>query len=93
MLSLWMGGLVQPNKTLMARAIRHCRHLVNVRLAQNDRLYLVNNMDGFVDHEHVKKSIFFDVLFGRFKLRARHHTPASIEVVIVSMNEALVALE
>jgi hypothetical protein len=32
-LSLWgdfpIGGLVELNKTLMANAIRHCRHLVN----------------------------------------------------------------
>jgi hypothetical protein len=27
-----VGGLVQPGKTLMARAIRHCRRLVNFRV-------------------------------------------------------------
>ncbi len=51
-----MGGLVQPGENLMAGAIRHCRHLVNFRLAQNDRLYIVKTMDVFMDHEHVKIS-------------------------------------
>jgi len=32
-----VGGLVQPSKTLVVDVIRHCRHLVNFRLAQNDR--------------------------------------------------------
>ena len=48
-----VGGLVQPGETIMAGAIRHSRHLVNFRLAQNDRLYLVITMDGFTDHEAI----------------------------------------
>jgi hypothetical protein len=35
-----VGGLVQPDETLMASAIHYCRHLVNFQLAQNDHLYL-----------------------------------------------------
>ena len=59
-----LGWLVQPGETLMACAIRHCRHLVNFCLAQNDFLYLVKTMDGFMDHEPVKISNFIiDVLF------------------------------
>jgi hypothetical protein len=46
-----VGGLVQLSETLMAGAIRHCRHLVSFRLTQNGRLYLVKIMDGFMDHE------------------------------------------
>ena len=53
-----VGGLAQPCETLEAGAIRHCRHLVNFCLAQNDSLYLVKAMDGFMDHEHVKASFF-----------------------------------
>ncbi len=34
-----IGGLVEPDETLMASAIRHCRHLVNYCVNPNDRLY------------------------------------------------------
>ena len=33
-----IGGPVQPGETFTAATIRHCRHLVNVRIDQNDRL-------------------------------------------------------
>ena len=33
-----VGGLVQPSETLMASAIRHCRHVIIFRLAHNNRL-------------------------------------------------------
>jgi hypothetical protein len=58
-----VGGLVQLGETLMASAIRHCRHLVNFRLAQNDRLYLDKNMYGFMAHERVQITSFVLVLF------------------------------
>ena len=54
-----VGCLVQYGETLMAGVIRCCRHLVNLCLAQNDRLYLVKNMDGFMDHESFKYLFFF----------------------------------
>ena len=89
-----MGGLFQPGETQNAGAIRHCRHLVNFCFAQNDRFYLIKTIVGFMDHEHVKRSVLIiDVIFNRFKWRARHHTPALAVVVTDSMNEALVALE
>ena len=31
------GGLIDPNETLMAGAIRHCRRLVDFRLRPNHR--------------------------------------------------------
>jgi hypothetical protein len=34
-----IGGLVQPGETLTTATIRHCRHLDNFRIEQNDRLY------------------------------------------------------
>jgi hypothetical protein len=34
-----IGGLVQPIETFIAATIRHCRHLVNFRIEQNDHLY------------------------------------------------------
>ena len=43
----------------MGGAIGHCRHLVHFRLAQNDHLYLVKIMDGFMDHEPVKIIFFY----------------------------------
>ncbi len=33
-------ALVEPDETLMASAIRHCRHLVNCCVKPNDRMYL-----------------------------------------------------
>jgi hypothetical protein len=36
-----IGGPVQPGETLTAATIRHCHHLVNFRIEQNDRLYIV----------------------------------------------------
>jgi hypothetical protein len=47
----------------MTGAIRHWRHLVNFRLAQNDRLYLVKAMDGFMDHEFVIITFAFLLIF------------------------------
>ena len=90
-----MGCLVKRGEALLTVAIRNCRHLVNLRLAQNDRLYLVSTMDGFMDHEPFKTSFnsIIDVLFSNFKWRAGHHTPAMIMVVTDSINEALVTLQ
>ena len=74
-----IGGLVQPGETL---AIRHCRHLVNFRIGQNDRLYIAKAADRFMDHEPVKISIsIIGVLCGRLKWRARHHNPALVVAV------------
>jgi len=53
-----VGGLVEPSESLMARAIRNCRHLVNFCLAQNDILYLAKTMVGFMDREPIKISFF-----------------------------------
>jgi hypothetical protein len=33
-----IGGLVQSGETLRATTIRHCRHLVDFHIRQNDRL-------------------------------------------------------
>jgi len=89
-----IGCLVQPGETLMTATIRHCRHLVNFMIEQNDRLYIAKVLDGFMDHEPVKISIsIIDVLRGRLKWRARHHTPALIAAVTDNINEVVVALE
>ena len=57
-------GLVEPNETLMASAIRHCRHLVDFRIKPSHRLYLAKVINGLVDQEPVKISFYFvDVLF------------------------------
>jgi hypothetical protein len=90
-----IGGLVQPGETLIAAAIRHCRHLVNCRIEQNDRLYIAKLMDGFMEHEPIKITIFItNVLFNsRLKWRARHHTPTLAVAVTDSINEDVLALE
>jgi hypothetical protein len=63
-----IGGAVEPNETLMAVAIRHCRRLVNFRLKPNQRLYLTKVVNGFIDHEPVKISIFvIDILFNHLR--------------------------
>jgi hypothetical protein len=54
---LIIGGLVQTSETLMANAIRYCRHLVDFRFAQNNRLYLSKVLNEFKNHEHVKMYI------------------------------------
>jgi hypothetical protein len=59
-----IGGLVEPNKTLMASAIRYCRRLVDFHLRPNHRLYLAKVINGLVNHEPVNISIYdVDVLY------------------------------
>ena len=41
----------------------------------------------------IVKITFFDVLFKKYKCRARHNTPALAVVVTDNINETLVALE
>jgi len=69
-----IGGLVQSGETLASASTRHCRHLVNFRIEQNDRLYIVKSLNGFKDHKLVKKNKNTDVLCGILQWRARHHT-------------------
>ncbi len=59
-----IGGVVEPNETLMVGAIRHCRRMVDFRLKPSQRLYLTKVINGLIDHEPVKISIFvIDALF------------------------------
>ena len=59
-----IGGLVEPNETLMASDIRHCRRLVDFRLKPSHLLYLTDVINGLVDHKPVKISIYVvDVLY------------------------------
>ena len=50
---LIIGGLVEPNETLIASATRYCMHLVDFCREPNHRLYLTNVIHGFIDHEPV----------------------------------------
>ncbi len=87
-------GLVQSDETLMAEAIRHCGHLVNFRIEHNDRLYIAEVLDGLMDHESDKTSILInDLLYGRLKWIARHHTLALVVAVTDSVNEVVVAID
>jgi hypothetical protein len=55
--------------------------------------YIAEELDGFMDHEPVKITIFItNVLLGRLKWGARHHTPALAVVVTDNINEVVVAL-
>jgi hypothetical protein len=79
---------------LTTATIRHCRHLVNFCIKQNDRLYIAKERDGFMEHEPIKITIFItDVLFNRLKWRARHHTPALAVAVTDNINEAVLEFE
>ncbi len=63
-----VGGLVRPDETVMASAICHYRHLVNLRFLQNDRLYMVKVLHGLMDHESFKISIYVtDIRFSKLK--------------------------
>ena len=42
-----IGGLVQSSATLTAATIRDCRHLINFRIEQNDRLGHFDLIVGF----------------------------------------------
>jgi len=52
------GGLVQPSESLTSTAIQHCRHLINFRIEQNDRLYIAIELDGYIDHNLDKNNNF-----------------------------------
>jgi hypothetical protein len=62
-----IGGLVEPNEMLMAIAIHHyCRHLVDLHLKSNHRLYLAKVIYVLIYHEPVKISIYvMDVFLQR----------------------------
>ena len=53
-----IGGLVEPNETLTASVIRHCRRLVDLCPRPNQRFYLAKEINSLVDHEPVKISIY-----------------------------------
>ena len=79
-----IGGLVEPNETLKASAIRHRRRMVDFRLKPSRRLYLAKVINGLADHEPpVKLSIYVvDVLYKDLCWRARHHTPRMATLTI-----------
>ena len=87
-----IGGLVKPGEPLTTAYIRHCRHLVNFRIEQNELLYITKVLDGFMDHELIKITILTnDGLCDRLKWRARYHTPALVVAVTDNINEVVVA--
>ena len=83
-----IGGLVEPNETLKASIIRHCRRLVDLCPKPNERFYLAKVINGLVDHEPVKTSIYvIDVLNKDLHWRARYHTPRMATLTIDHSNE------
>ncbi len=83
-----IGGLIEPNETLVGSAIRHCRHLVNYRVRPNDRLYLAKMLNGFMNHEPVKIYIHVtNVLERDFRWRGRHNTRAMAKKVVDHLNQ------
>ncbi len=90
-----IGRLVEPNEYLMASVIRHCRHLVNLLVQPNNRLYLAKVLNCFMNHEAIKISMYYviDILSFDFKWRARHHTPVLVVKVADNINEVVATLE
>jgi hypothetical protein len=85
---LIIGGLVEPNETLMACAIRHCRRLVDFCPMPSQRLYLAKVINGLVNHGPVKISIYvIYVLYKDRCWRARHHTPRMATLTVDHLNE------
>jgi hypothetical protein len=83
-----IGGVVESNETLMTGAIRHCRRLVDLRLKPSQRLYSTKAINGLIDHEPVKISIFvIDILFNHLRWRARHHTPRLATITTDHLND------
>ena len=68
-----IDGLVQPSETLTAASIRHCHHLVNFCIEQNDRIYIAKELDGFIDNDPVKIIILL-LMFYLADLSARIDT-------------------
>jgi hypothetical protein len=72
-----IGGLIEPDETLMGSAIKHYRHMVSCRIKTNDRLYLAKVLISFMNHEPVKIPINdIDVLFRDLKMEGS--TPYAI---------------
>jgi len=82
-----IGGLVEPDETLMTSAIRHCRRMVDLHLRPPHRLYLAKVISGLVNHEPVKVYIYVvDVLYKELCWRARHHTPRMATLTVDHLN-------
>ena len=87
-----IGGLVEPNESLMASAIRHCRRMVDFRLKPSHRLHLAKIISGLVDHDPVKIYIYaVDVLYKDLRWRFRHHIPRMATLTVDHFN-GIVAL-
>ena len=83
-----IAGSVEPNETLMASVIRHCRRMVDVRLKPCHRLYLAKVINGMVDHEPVKISIsVVDIFYKDLHWRARHHTLRMATLTVDNLND------
>ena len=83
-----IGGLVEPNDTLTSSVIRHCRRLIVFCPKPNQRFYLARVINGLVDHEPVKLSIYvIDVLYKDLHWRSRHHTPRMATLIVDHLNE------
>ena len=83
-----IGVVVEPNETLMASAIRHCRILVDFRLKPSHRLYLAKVINGLKEHEPVRISIYvMNCLYKDLRWRARHHTPRMATLTVDYLND------
>jgi hypothetical protein len=82
-----IGGLVEPEETLMASAIRHCCHIMNYCVKPSDRLYLTKVLSGVINHETVKISIYVTNVFSsHLRWRGRHSTRVMAIHVVDHLN-------
>jgi hypothetical protein len=82
-----IGGLLEPNETLTASAIRHCRRLVDFSPRPNQRFYLAKVINGLVNHEAVMISIYvIDVIYIKdLAWMVTHHTPRMATLTVDNM--------
>ena len=89
-----IGGLIDHDETLTAGVVRHCKRLVGFNPGPGQRFYLAKAINGLVNHEPVKISIFvMDVLYTNLRWRARHHTPRMATLIVNHMNEVETSYE
>ena len=83
-----IGGVVEPNETLNASAIRHSSRLVDFRLEPSHRLYLARVINGLAYHESVKISIYvMNVLYKDLRWRTRQHTHRMTTIIVDHLND------
>ena len=74
----------------LASAIRQCRHLVDFCFFHNERVCLAKVLNGLMDHDPIKISIYvINIRFSKCTWRARHHDRVLATVVPIILTGSL----